>query len=499
MFLAHVSLHLGLTGSFAAQEPPLSRVRRDRRTSPYTCPYMLDTPQAVILAAGRSTRMASRRSKLLQQLDGRALIHLVLDAVEAAGFSPVVVVPSSDHSVSAEIGERAVCVPQQQPLGSGDALRSVPEELRTQGVVLVVNGDLPLLRPGTIGQLCAERERAAASCALLTATLEEPSGWGRVVRDREGKVEKILEERDLEPAQTALKECNAGVYAFWGAALWPLLSRLTTRNAQGEYYLTELVELMYPRVTAILSDDLGEVQGVNDREQLALASQLLRHRTIRRLMQHGVTIEDPDTTFITSDVAVGPDTVIHPMTTLGRGVRVGVDCEIGPGARLQGMQVGDRVRIGGSVLEDSRIGDDVEIGEYVRIRPGTILASSVRVGTHAEIKNSSVGDRSRISHFCSVLDSDVGEDVNIGAGVVTCNYDGSTKFRTGIGAGAFIGSDAILVAPVNIGAGAYVAAGSVITADVSPGALAVARQRQHEVAGWVERQRAAAHSGRDGS
>jgi bifunctional UDP-N-acetylglucosamine pyrophosphorylase/glucosamine-1-phosphate N-acetyltransferase len=304
---------------------------------------------------------------------------------------------------------------------------------------------------------------------------------------------RIVEERDLPsgPGDDTSQLCNAGVYVFEGARLWPALDRLRSDNAQGELYLTDVVAMLAPAALVVAADP-DEAVGVNDRVQLAAAEAIVRQRVLRRLMTEGVTVEDPATTYVDDTVQIGVDTVLRPMTALRGDTIIGDECDIGPMAQLRDVRTGDRVRIGASALEESEIGDDVEIGEYVRIRPGTHLEAHVQIGTHAEIKNSRLGSGTRVGHFSCVLDSDVGRDVNVGAGTVTCNYDGLEKHRTVIEDGVFVGSDCMLVAPLRIGAGAYLGSGSVITKDVPAGALAVERGEQRIVVGWAERRRARA-------
>jgi bifunctional UDP-N-acetylglucosamine pyrophosphorylase/glucosamine-1-phosphate N-acetyltransferase len=344
------------------------------------------------------------------------------------------------------------------------------------------------VRPETLAELLRRQAETGAACVLLSVLPADPRGLGRVVRAAGGAVVRIVEERDLPPDEHPPAECNAGAYAFDGARLWPALDRLTSDNAQGELYLTDVIEILGGG-EAVVAADPEEALGVNDRCQLAVAEAVFKRRTLDALMLAGVTVEDPATTYVDPEVRVGRDSVLLPMTVLRGATTLGEGCVVGPMAQLRDVRAGDRVRIGASALEECELGDDVVVGQYNRLRPGTSLGARVYVGTHAEVKNSRVGPGSHISHFSCVLDSDVGSDVNVGAGTVTCNYDGVAKHRTVIGDGAFIGTDASLVAPVRVGAGAYVAAGSVITRDVPDGALAVERSRQTVVERWAERRR----------
>ena len=449
--------------------------------------------QVVVLAAGRGTRMRSRLPKVLHHLAGRALVaHPVAAATEATGATPVVVVaPDQEQAVAALLGDAATLVTQPQARGTGDALRSVPERLRSSGTVVVLSGDVPLVRAATLGALLRAHADGGAACTLLAVESHDPAGLGRVVTDPEGRATRVVEERDLEAGSPAASSrlCNAGVYAFQGARLWPALERLTDDNAQGEVYLTDVVALLAP-ATVVTAADAEEALGVNDRRQLAAAETALRRRTLDGLMLQGVTVEDPATTYVDAGVVVGPDTVLRPMSVLRGGTCIGEGCEIGPMARLSDVRAGRGVRIGASWLEGCELGDGVEVGPYARIRPGTRLEEGVYIGTHAEVKNSTVGAGSKVSHFSCVLDSDLGREVNFSAGAVTCSYDGFDKARISIGDGVFVGSDCMLVAPLRVGAGAYLAAGSVITKDVPAGALAVERAEQRNIAGWAERRRA---------
>jgi bifunctional UDP-N-acetylglucosamine pyrophosphorylase / glucosamine-1-phosphate N-acetyltransferase len=443
-----------------------------------------------VLAAGRGTRMRSAVPKVLHRLAGRPLLlHVLETALTVTGRRPVVVVSPEQPEVASLAAAVADPVEQATPAGTGDALRSVPAQLRSSGEVLVLSGDVPLLRPATLAALLARHRETGAACTLLSAVPADPDGLGRVVRRADGHVDRIVEATDLAPGEPVPTEVNAGVYVFDGARLWDVLERLGTDNAQGEHYLTDAVALLDGDVEAMLLLDAEEALGINDRRQLATAEAVIRRRVLDALMLGGVTIEDPATTYVDSTVRIGADSVLLPMTVLRGNTVLGRECVVGPMAQLSDVRAGDRVRIGASALDDCDLGDDVVIGHWDRVRPGSILGDRVHLGTHAEVKNSVLGADSVMGHFSCVLDSDVGSGVNVGAGMVTCNYDGIAKHRTAIGDGVFLGTDSSLVAPVRIGAGAYVAAGSVISSDVPAGALAVERSEQRVVPGWSERRR----------
>jgi bifunctional UDP-N-acetylglucosamine pyrophosphorylase/glucosamine-1-phosphate N-acetyltransferase len=449
---------------------------------------MGDGPHAVILAAGQGKRMRSALPKVLHPLGGRPFILYVVEAVRAAtGRPPVVVTAPGDARLRDVLGDAAICVEQDAPLGTGDALRSVPESLRGEGSVMVLVGDAPLITAQTLQRLMAAHASSPRACTALLGLPSDPSGLGRAVRDEAGHVLRIVEERDLPAGEPVPMECNGGIYVFDGSQLWPALDRLTSANAQGELYLTDVIELLTGPVEALVDPDPDEFIFINDRRELAAAEAALRRRTLAALMLSGVTVEDPGTTYVEPGVQVGRDSVIHPMTTLSGSTQLGAESEIGPMAVLRDVRAGQRVVIGESRLEGCELGDDVRIGPYCRVRPNTVLASGVELGTHAEVKNSTVGAGTRISHFSCVLDSDVGEAVNIGAGTVTCNYDGEAKHRTTIGNRVFVGTNSTLVAPVRLGDGCYVGAGSFVDHDVPAGALAVGRSRQRNIEGWAAR------------
>jgi bifunctional UDP-N-acetylglucosamine pyrophosphorylase / glucosamine-1-phosphate N-acetyltransferase len=434
--------------------------------------------------------MRSATPKVLHPLGGRPLIlHVVAAAVGAGTGRPLVVVSPDQPEVADVLDGQADTVEQPRALGTGDALRSVPDGLRSQGSVLVLSADVPLIRAATLRRLIDRHADSEAACTLLSVIPDDPAGLGRILRDERGQVQRIVEERDLRDTIGAQTECNAGVYVFDGSALWPALSRLHTDNAQQEYYLTDVIELLGGPVQAMQLDDPREAMGINDRRQLSTAEDTVRRRVLDALMLAGVTIRDPDTTYVDATAQIGADTFIEPLCVIRGDTVIGSGCSIGPMAQLRDVRAGDRVTIGSSHLEECELGEGVTIGSYDRVRPNTVLGPGVELGTHAEVKNSTIGADTRIGHFSCVLDSDVGKNVNIGAGTVTCNYDGSGKHRTTIEDGVFVGSNATLVAPVRLGAGSYIGAGSFIDTDVPAGALAVGRTRQRNIDGWAARRK----------
>ena len=444
----------------------------------------------VVLAAGKGVRMNSRLPKVLHPVAGRPMLLWSMAAARALDPArTLVVVNPAQDGVQAVLNGEGQTVSQSKALGTGHALAQVAAAHRTGGPVVVLYADAPLLRGETLAALLTEHEKSRAAVTLLTADLENPRGYGRIVRARNGAVRDIIEEKDATGEQKGIREVNSGVYVFSGRELWPALAKLENKNQAGEYYLTDIVRLIKGKVHTMPVEDSDEILGINDRRQLAEAERVMRQRILDGLMTSGVTIADPATTFIDADVQIGRDTVVLPFSLISGESTIGEDCVIGPFAQIRDSIIGDSCRIERAHLEQSTLAQNVHIGPFSRLRPGSVLDDGVRVGTHAEIKNSHIGAGTAIAHFSAVLDSDVGANANIGAGTVTANFDGVDKHRTEIGDRAQVGSDTILVAPVRVGEDAYTAAGSVITADVPAGSLAVERAEQKIVPGWTERRR----------
>ena len=400
----------------------------------------------------------------------------------------VVTNPTQD-GVQAALNGEGQTVSQAKQLGTGHALAQVTAAHRTAGPVVVLYADAPLLRGETLRVLLAAHGKSGAAVTLLTAKLDDPTGYGRIIRARNGAFRDIVEEKDASDEQREIKEINSGVYIFSGRELWPALLKLENKNRAGEYYLTDIVRVIKGKVHTVPVDEGDEILGINDRRQLAQAERVMRQRIVDSLMTGGVTITDPATTFIDADVQVGRDTVVLPFSFISGESSIGEDCVIGPFAQIHDSIIGDSCRIERAHLEKATLATNVHVGPFSRLRPGSVLDDGVRVGTHAEIKNSHIGAGTAIAHFSAVLDTDVGAGANIGAGTITANFDGVDKHRTEIGDRAQVGSDTILVAPVRVGDDAYTAAGSVITADVPAGSLAIERSEQKIVPGWTERRR----------
>ncbi len=433
---------------------------------------------AIVLAAGMGTRMKSKRPKVLHRLAGRTLLdHCIAAAERATGNRPIVVIGHHADAVRAAIGDRAVFAHQDVPLGTGHAVMQAKTHAAGAAQVLVIHGDVPLLRPETLRQLAALRERHDAAIAMLSVISDDPRGFGRVIRDAQGeRVLAIVEEVACTPAQLAIRELNVGAYCFDGAWVWDALKRIRPHPRKGEYFLTDLIEMAVAdgrEVRALTVEDRDECIGVNTRVDLADAERALRRRINRQHMLNGVTIVDPETTYIEASVEIGADTVILPNTHLIGRTRIGGDCQIGPNSYIVESEVGDRVRIAQSTVEHAHVEDDVHIGPFSHLRPGARIGAGAHIGNFAEIKNSTLGAGSHMGHFSYLGDASVGEHVNIGAGAITCNFDGAKKNRTVIGDHAFIGSDTMLVAPVTVGKRARTGAGAVVTKDVPDATLAV--------------------------
>ncbi|MDQ6710551.1 MAG: bifunctional UDP-N-acetylglucosamine diphosphorylase/glucosamine-1-phosphate N-acetyltransferase GlmU [Candidatus Dormibacteraeota bacterium] len=445
----------------------------------------------VVLAAGKGVRMNSRIPKVLHPVAGRPMLLWAIAAAKSLDPERTIVVtnPAQD-GVTAAVNGEGQTVPQREQLGTGHALAQVSAAHRSSGPVVVLYGDVPLLRGETLARLVDEHRKAHATVTLLTATLPDPHGYGRIVRGRNGLFKTIVEEKDATPLQREITEINSGVYCFSGRELWPALLKLENKNRSGEYYLTDVVGLVKGKVHTVLAQDSTEIVGINDRHQLAEAEGSMRRRILDRLMLDGVTVTDPATTFVDAEVEVGQDTVIHPFTTITGSSRIGEDCVIGPMSQVRDSVVGDGSRIERSHLEHVKVGSKVTVGPFSRLRPGTELEEGVRVGTHTEIKNSRIGPGSAVPHFSYLGDAQVGANVNIGAGSITANWDGFQKNATEIGDRAYISCDTIFVAPVRVGSDATTAADTVVTGDVPAGSLAVGRAEMKVVEGYTARRRA---------
>ncbi|MGE3287572.1 MAG: bifunctional UDP-N-acetylglucosamine diphosphorylase/glucosamine-1-phosphate N-acetyltransferase GlmU [Pseudonocardia sp.] len=457
---------------------------------------------AVILAAGEGTRMRSARPKVLHPIAGRTLLGHAVHAAAATGPEQLVaVIGHGRELVAAEVAalaerlERPVLTAvQDKQLGTGHAVRCGLDALPTtpDGPVLVSYGDVPLLEPDTLRALLAAHHAAQADVTVLTFTAEDPTGYGRILRDADGAadgtVTGIVEQADATTEQQAVCEVNSGVYVFDGAYLAAALDRLDTANSQGEFYLTDLIA-MAGRAIAVHCDDAWQAQGINDRVQLADVRAELNRRIVRRWMLAGVTVVDPATTWLDSDVVLEPDVVLHPGVQLHGTTYVATGAAVGPDTTLTGVTVGPDAVVVRTHGSDAEIGPGASVGPYAFLRPGARLGERGKIGTFVEVKNADIGAGSKVPHLTYVGDATIGEGTNIGASSVFVNYDGVRKHRTEIGSQVRSGSDTMFVAPVRVGDGAYVGAGTVLREDVPPGALAVSAGPQRTIEGWVERRR----------
>ncbi len=432
----------------------------------------------IILAAGKSTRFKSRKPKVLHHLGGKPLLDYSIALAEAlSSEKPVLVVgPETEAEIQARFGKRVHYVRQTERRGTGHAVMQAQSLLEGRSEqVLVLYGDMPLLRQETLEQLAARQEESSAALTMLTIERENSGGFGRVIRDFAGDILRIVEEVEATPAQRAIRELNVGVYVFAADFLWANLNRLRPSKRKGELYLTDMVELASSqglRVMSVAATDTTEALGINTRVDFALAAAALRQRINERWMLAGVTLLDPASITIEPGVTLGQDTIIHPNTHLLGQTTVGESCELGPNTVIRDSTIGDACRVFASVLEEAVMEDESDIGPFGHLRKGAHLCQGAHMGNFGEIKNSTLGPGSKMGHFSYLGDAEVGANVNIAAGTITCNYDGVRKHRTVIEDGAFIGSDTMLVAPVRVGRGAKVGAGAVVTRDIPPHALA---------------------------
>ncbi|MFQ5830233.1 MAG: bifunctional UDP-N-acetylglucosamine diphosphorylase/glucosamine-1-phosphate N-acetyltransferase GlmU [Candidatus Methylomirabilia bacterium] len=444
----------------------------------------------VILAAGEGKRMRSRLPKALHRLGGRPLVGYAMRAARQLGGRIVVVGPGGEEVRGGlGAGDDVVLVEQKERLGTGHALREARAACGNgEGSVLVLPCDVPLLSESSLRRLVTHHQATGAAVTLLTAVVDDPSGYGRILRDA-GRVVAIVEERDALPDQKPVREIATSVYCFDARRLWPALEQVDNHNDQGEYYLTDVIQILahqQARVEALQADDPVECLGVNDRKQLAELGAILRSRTLDRLMTEGVTILDPATTYVDDTVSVAPDTVLYPGVVLEGATSVGSESVIGIGCHISDSKIGERVTLKPyCVLSDSTVEREAVLGPFCHLRPLSHVGPRAKIGNFVELKKSRVGRGSKVPHLSYVGDATVGEDVNVGAGTITCNYDGVAKHETTIGDRAFVGTNSSLVAPITIGEGAYVGAGSTITKDVPPGALAVGRGKQVIKKGWA--------------
>jgi bifunctional UDP-N-acetylglucosamine pyrophosphorylase/glucosamine-1-phosphate N-acetyltransferase len=455
----------------------------------------------VVLAAGKGTRMKSARPKVLHPVAGRPLIDRVLDTASSLAPATITLVLGHEaEQVQAHFAGRdgLQLVIQEPQLGTGHALLQTAPLLRGRsGVLVLLSGDVPLLTSDSLQGLVQTHADANAAATVLTAVVDRPYGYGRIVRSQ-GRITRIVEERDASPAQRQIVEINSGIYAFDLAPLFDALETIGSDNAQGEYYLPDLVAIYRRRRKTVATYTVAnavEIRGINSRSELAEVSRMVRQQKNEELMAAGVTLIDPATTYVDTDVEVGPDTVIYPCVFLERGTRIGAACEIHSGARIVNSTIGDRAVVRNhSVITDASVAAGALIGPFAHLRPGASLGENAHVGNFVELKNTTLGAGSKANHLAYLGDATIGSGVNVGAGTITCNYDGMAKHRTVIEDGTFVGSNSTLVAPLKLGKGSYIAAGSAITDEVPSGALGIGRSRQENKEGWAAKRKDAQSS-----
>ncbi len=452
----------------------------------------------VVLAAGLGTRMKSKLAKVLHRVGGMSLVeHVVRAAVQLTPASEItVVIGHQAGDVRDQLSGLGVnFIHQVEQQGTGHALLACRESLHsTPGLLLVLYGDTPLLSAATLRRLVDRQQRHRAAATLITTHLDDPAGYGRVILDDQGHVRAIVEQKVASPQQLSIRLINSGIYCFNAALLWRHIGEIRPDNPANEYYLTDIVDILHRHghsVQALEVKEASELLGINTRVDLAAVDKVIRDRKTRELMLAGVTIEKPETVTIDAHVTIGPDTIVEPNVRLLGATSIGEDCRIGASSVIDSSRLADRVTVGPmSIISDARVEAGALIGPFSRLRPGSDVGAGAHVGNFVELKNTRLAAGAKANHLAYLGDADIGERVNVGAGSITCNYDGEAKHRTCIGAGAFIGSNSTLVAPVTIGEDSYVGAASVITDNVPEGALALGRARQVVKEGWARRRRA---------
>ena len=450
---------------------------------------------AIILAAGKSTRMRSSLPKPLHPVCGIPMTEHVIRACKSAGIHRIVVVIGHEAELVREgLGDSVEYVVQHEQKGTAHAVQCAQSLLsHWDGPIITLAGDTPLLQSSTIAQLLQLRAKSNSPLAMLTVSLPDPAGYGRIIRDSEGQVCAIIEEKDASASQREISECNPSLYAFNGPSLWKSLKEIKSDNVQGEFYLTDVISILRKssqRIESLQVQDHRDVLGVNNRVDLSVVQAVMKQRLMEQHMLNGVTVTDPSSTYIEMDVEIGQDTLLEPNTILLRGTRIGQRCHIGAFSRLERAVLEDEVKVLGAWITDSTLHNTSRVGPFSQLRPGSTLNVGARVGNFVELKNTTLGVGAQALHLSYLGDTEVGDSTNIGAGVITCNYDGFLKHRTVIGERCFIGSHVTLIAPIVVGNGAFLAAGSPISENVPSDAFAIARERAVVKPDWAAKYRA---------
>lgn len=447
---------------------------------------------AIVLAAGQGTRMKSKLYKVLHPVCGKPMVEHVVDQIAQLDMKKIVtIVGHGAEDVQEHLRDKSEFVKQEEQLGTAHAVLQAKELLADlDGVTIVVCGDTPLIESTTMGALIKYHSEKRAKATILTTQLDDPTGYGRILRDDLGIVERIVEHKDATEKEQRVQEINTGTYCFDNHALFEALSKVSNDNAQGEYYLPDVIKILKDSdevVAAYRMENFEESLGVNDRVALAEASRLMRNRINERLMREGVTLVDPNSTYIDVDVEIGQDTVIEANVTLRGNTKIGEDCLITSGCDFDNAVIGNRTIIRSSAIEDSKVGDDVQIGPFAHLRPESEIHDHVKIGNYVETKKAVVGENTKLPHFIYMGDAEIGKNVNVGCGSISVNYDGFNKSKTVIGDNVFVGCNSNLIAPINIADNVYIAAGSTLTDDVPEGALAVGRARQVNKEGYAKK------------
>ena len=451
---------------------------------------------SIILAAGEGTRMKSNTPKVLHEICGKPILEYVIDASKNANVKKsYCIIGHGGDKVKEKIKDSSAIFKEQPigegyPYGTGYAVMQAMDYIEDDSNVVILYGDTPLITAKTIEKFIKYHNENEYDGTVLTAFLDDPTGYGRIIRDREGNILKIVEQKDATKEEIEIKEMNSGIYCFNGKLLKYALAKINNDNVQGEYYITDVISILKEEgysVGAYIIDDPTEIHGINSRVQLAFCEKVMRKRINENYMMEGVTIINPENTNIESSISIGKDSIIYPGAILLGGTVIGEECIVGENSRIENSKIGNRVEIYSSTITDSTVDDKCKIGPYAHLRPNSHLGKNLKIGNFVEVKNSTIGDNSKAGHLAYIGDSDVGKNVNVGCGAIFVNYDGRSKFRTVVEDNAFIGSNSNLVAPVTVKEWGYIAAGSTITEEVEKGSLSIARARQVNKDGWVDK------------
>lgn len=449
--------------------------------------------KAIILAAGKGTRMKSKYPKVIHKVCGKEMVNHVINVSQKSGVNDIVVILGHESDVVKErLPKGSMIAMQTEQLGTGHAVKMAKEYINDEDIIVVLCGDTPLIKEDTLKRLFAYHLENEYHATVLTTKVDNPTGYGRIIRDNNEDLLKIVEQKDANEEEKAVKEINSGIYCFNGKSLRESLDLIDNNNAQGEYYLTDTIYIMRDRgqkVGAYNGSTIEELMGVNSRVELSKAEEIMRRRINEAHMVNGVTIIDTNSTYIESDVEIGNDTIIYPGVMLKGNTKIGSNCVIEMNSAIENSIIGDNTEVKNSTIIDSVVGENTTVGPYAYLRPKSNIGNNVKIGDFVEVKNATIEDNSKASHLSYIGDAHVGKDVNIGCGVVFVNYDGKNKFKSVVKDGAFIGSNSNLVAPVIVEKDGYIATGSTITNDVPKGSLAIARERQVVKEGWVEKKR----------